>query len=109
MTPYFRVKIQKQRTFSTHQTILNKFQSRKWRIKVFLKGAYFINLIGFLAALIVVSLRQINGYYQCSSITVRLGRDEVWEEDVIGFELERVPGDLGLYRGCVLLVLKLEV
>ena len=60
---------------------------------MFLKGAYFINLIGFLAALIVVSLRQINGYYQCSSITVRLGRDEVWEEAVVEWQ-QYTPGSI---------------
>ena len=43
----------------------------KRRIKVFLKGAYFVNLLGFLAVMVVVNIRQNNNYYQCKSITVR--------------------------------------
>lgn len=43
----------------------------KRRIKIFLKGAYFINLLIFLAVMVVVTLRQNNNYYQCESITVR--------------------------------------
>ena len=43
----------------------------KRRIKIFLKGAYFVNLLAFLAAMVVVTVRQNNNYYQCESITVR--------------------------------------
>jgi len=43
----------------------------KRRIKIFLKGAYFVNLLAFLAAMVVVNVRQNNNYYQCKSITVR--------------------------------------
>ena len=43
----------------------------KRRIKIFLKGAYFVNLLAFLAAMVVVTVRQNNNYYQCESITIR--------------------------------------
>ena len=93
MTSYFRVDFQKQTDGSARRTILNKVKSRKWRMKVFLKGIYFINLMGFLAAMIFVSVRQSDGYYQCSSITVRLGRDEVWEAAVVEFQ-QTTPGSV---------------
>ena len=61
MTPYFRVNFEKQKESFGH----------KWRVKVFLKSTYFINFAGFLAAMIVVSVRQTTGCYQCEDITVQ--------------------------------------
>ena len=61
MMPYFRAEFQKREK----STVLKR------RIKVFLKAVYFLNLAGFLAVMIVISTRQINGHYQCKSITVR--------------------------------------
>lgn len=43
-----------------------------------LKSLYFINFGLFLTGMIVVSIRQSGGYYQCNSITADLG-DEVWD------------------------------
>lgn len=43
-----------------------------------LKSLYFINFGLFLTGMIVVSIRQSGGYYQCNSITAELG-DEVWD------------------------------
>lgn len=45
--------------------------NRKWRPAIVLKAAYLINLVVFLSAMIVVSVRQTRGYYQCESITVQ--------------------------------------
>ncbi|KAL7533728.1 hypothetical protein ACHAXR_006358 [Thalassiosira sp. AJA248-18] len=54
----------------------------KWRIRFFLKAVYFLNLAGFLSAMIVVSAKQISGEYQCDSITIRFG-DEVWQDAIV--------------------------
>jgi len=70
MTPYFDDEIE------NHE---NERLGVKWRMRVFLKGLYFVNLAVFLAVMIIVSVRQTNGKYQCESITIRFG-DEVWEK-----------------------------
>ena len=62
MTPYFDDEIE------NHE---NERLGVKWRMRVFLKGLYFVNLAVFLAVMIIVSVRQTNGKYQCESITIR--------------------------------------
>jgi hypothetical protein len=60
LTPFFDVEFKKQ----------SENLGLKWRVKVFLKGVYFINLALFLGVMSVVTTRQMSGYYQCTSITV---------------------------------------
>ena len=61
MTPYFYANFEK-----------GKESLRlKKRVRMFLKTAYFINFGLFLSAMVVVSVRQLTGKYQCESITVR--------------------------------------
>ena len=58
-----------------------EFEKQKHNCKKsegFLKGLYFLNLGALLAGMIVVSIRQESGYYQCHSITVNFG-DAVWD------------------------------
>lgn len=72
MAPSFHVDFQKEK----------ESLGLKWRIRFFLKAVYFINLVGFLSAMIVVSAKQISGEYQCDSITIRFG-DEVWQDAIV--------------------------
>ena len=60
-TPYFHVNFQKEK----------ESLGLMWRVRMFLKAVYFINLAIFLAAMIVVSTRQTSGYYQCESVSVK--------------------------------------
>lgn len=61
-TPFFHLDFQKE----------EGRRGLQWNMKMLgLKAIYFINLVGFLSAMIVVSIRQTTGYYQCDSITVR--------------------------------------
>jgi len=46
--------------------------------EVFLRTLYFLNFCALMAGMIVVSVRQDNGYYQCKSISVTFG-DDVWK------------------------------
>jgi len=71
MMPYFNAEFQKQKNGNGSRTI-----------KYFLKAIYFINLAVFLAAMIVISVRQTRGHYQCESITVTFG-EEVWREAIV--------------------------
>ncbi|KAL7549674.1 LOW QUALITY PROTEIN: hypothetical protein ACHAWF_012944, partial [Thalassiosira exigua] len=52
------------------------------QVEVALKAAYLINLVVFMAAIIVVSVKQTNGRYQCDSINVRFGED-VWRDAIV--------------------------
>ena len=61
LTPLFNMEFQKQK----------ESLGLKWRIRIALKGAYFINLAFFLAVMIFVSVSQENGDCQSNSITVR--------------------------------------
>ena len=65
----------------------SKFRRSK-KASIFLKSLYFLNLAGFLAGMIVISVRQENGYYQCNEISVDFG-DAVWEDALVG-DTERV-------------------
>ena len=60
LSPFFNVEFKKQRDNL----------GLKRRVKIFLKGVYFINLTLFLAVIAVVTSRQVTGFYQCNSITV---------------------------------------
>ena len=70
ISPYFHTQLKKQK------------ESNLRRVKVFLKATYFINLAGFLSAMLVVSVRQSRGYYQCGSLTVLL-EEEVWRDAIV--------------------------
>ncbi|KAL7553920.1 hypothetical protein ACHAWF_017444 [Thalassiosira exigua] len=72
MTPYFQFQFQRGQGSLGH----------KWRARLLLKGAYFVNLAGFLTAMLVVSDRQRRGCYQCGAITVQFG-DEVWKDSIV--------------------------
>jgi len=73
MTKYFNVELKQEGTDSL---------VHKWKVRMFLKAVYFFNLAGFLAAMIVVSTRQMSGYYQCDSITVTFG-EEIWRDAIV--------------------------
>ena len=60
LTPFFNVEFKKAK----------ENLGMKWRVKVFLKGMYFINLLVFLAVMIFVTLKQVTGSRQCDTITV---------------------------------------
>mmetsp|Transcript_27195 Transcript_27195/g.46217 ORF Transcript_27195/g.46217 Transcript_27195/m.46217 type:complete len:673 (+) Transcript_27195:113-2131(+) len=47
--------------------------------KMMLKSIYFINMFLFIAAIVVVSTRQMNGYYFCKELTLDVG-DGILEE-----------------------------
>jgi len=53
--------------------------SRSIKAVLYLKSVYFVNLMVFLAPMIIVSIRQQDGYYQCKMIKVDFG-DVVWED-----------------------------
>ena len=59
-TIYFHTEFQKQK----------ESKRMRRRMKIFLKALYFINLAGFVSAMLVISVRQYTGYYQCDSITL---------------------------------------
>ncbi|KAL7487697.1 hypothetical protein ACHAW6_013274 [Cyclotella cf. meneghiniana] len=51
-------------------------------LSVFLKTVYFLNLLVFLLLLLVVSVRQQKGYFNCNSITLTFGND-IWEDAIV--------------------------
>lgn len=51
-------------------------------LSVFLKTVYFLNLLVFLLLLLVVSVRQQEGYFNCNSITLTFGND-IWEDAIV--------------------------
>eukprot|EP00970_Alexandrium_tamarense_P018127 scaffold13320_cov215-Alexandrium_tamarense.AAC.11 len=57
------------------------FRSRK-PINILLKSLYFVNLIGLLSGLIVVSVKQIKGEFHCDSLFITFG-DDIWEDSII--------------------------
>ncbi len=60
LTPFFNVEFKKQ----------GKNLGLKWRVKVFLKGVYFIILFLFFTVMSIATIQQMTGYYQCTSITI---------------------------------------
>jgi len=56
--------------------------SRSIQAILFLKTVYFVNLVVFVAPMIVVSTRQSAGYYQCQRIQVDFG-DAVWGDALV--------------------------
>jgi hypothetical protein len=56
-------------------------QSKK--ISAFLKGVYFLNLVGLLTGMVTVTMRQRVGHYTCNDITVKFPDGELWEEAVV--------------------------
>ena len=66
------------------------------KMKAFLKVLYFINLDILLAGMIVVSYRQMTGYYQCHTLSVEFG-DDVWDSAVT------LNQDTGVYEAWTLL------
>lgn len=65
-------------TSSVFHTEFEKQKHNCKKSEAFLKALYFLNLGCLLAGMIVVSIRQEGGYYQCQSVTVNFG-DKVWE------------------------------
>jgi len=55
---------------------------RNKNISIFLKAIYFFNLCVMLGYMGFVSIRQNNGYYHCSDITVDFGTT-VWERELV--------------------------
>ena len=55
---------------------------RNKRISIFLKATYFFNLCVMLGYMGFVSIRQNDGYYHCSDITVDFGTT-VWEPALV--------------------------
>lgn len=69
MSSVFEVQFEKQR----------QVQGMKWKMKFALKAIYFLNLVGFLVGMIIVSSRQMKGVYYVESVTLQF-QDMVWDE-----------------------------
>lgn len=52
---------------------------RRKKMSVFVKVMYIINLIGLMTGMAMVTIKQMNGYYHCQSITVQFD-DRIWEK-----------------------------
>jgi len=77
------VSMRKACTSKCFQTEFDKNQfKRNKKMSIFLKAVYFINLGCILAAMSIVTTKQVKGDYQCSSITVDFG-SEIWENALV--------------------------
>jgi len=65
------------------------------KMKAFLKVLYFINLDVLVVGMIVVSYRQMTGYYQCQQLSAEFG-DDVWDGAVT------LNQDTGVYESWTL-------
>ena len=70
-------------TARLYQTEFEKKKFKRNSIASFLiKSVYILELAGFLFGLILITIRQNDGYYQCQEITVDFG-DGIWLDPVV--------------------------
>lgn len=91
MTPYFHT------TFQREKGDLGL----KWKTRTLLKTLYFINLAVFIAAIVIITGRQVSGYYQCESITALWG-DKIWSKAIVMWPQDSMQYPPGLVERMVL-------
>lgn len=72
MTPYFHTPFQREKGNL----------GLKWKTRTLLKTLYFINLAVFITCMVVITGRQVSGYYQCKSITALWG-NQIWPKAIV--------------------------
>ena len=90
MTPYFHTPFQRE-----------KGNRLNWKTRTLLKTLYFINLAVFITCMVVVTGRQVSGYYQCESITASWG-DEIWRKAIVMWPQDSLQYPPGLVERMVL-------
>ena len=91
MTPYFHTPFQREKGNL----------GLKWKTRTLLKTLYFINLAVFITCMVVVTGRQISGYYQCQRITALWG-DKIWRKAIVMWPQDSLQYPPGLVERMVL-------